>query len=139
MNYPRLALAAVGGTVAYFVVGFIMFGLLPVLRNEYARYPAVYRTQEDMKGVMPIGMLAMFVAMLVLATIYAMAYHGGSRAVEGTRFGALIGIFAVCAFVIHNHVNLNIGLALTIGQAVAYFFEWTIVGLVIGLIYKPPI
>jgi len=139
MNYPRLALAAVGGTVAYFVVGFIMFGLLPVLRNEYARYPAVYRTQEDMKGVMPIGMLAMLVAMLVLATIYAMAYHGGSGAVEGTRFGALIGIFAVCAFVIHNHVNLNIGLALTIGQAVAYFFEWTIVGLVIGLIYKPPI
>jgi hypothetical protein len=46
MNYPRLALAAAGGTVAYFAVGFLAFGLLPVLRNEYAKYPAVYRSQE---------------------------------------------------------------------------------------------
>ena len=84
-------------------------------------------------------MLAMLVPMLVVATIYPMACHGGAGAVEGTRFGALIGVFAVCAFVIHNHVNLNIGLALTVGQAVAYFLEWTIVGLVIGLIYKSPV
>jgi hypothetical protein len=137
MNYPRMALAAAGGTVAYFAFGFLVFGLLPLLRNEYAKYPAVYRTQEDMKGVMPIGMLAMFVAILVIVAIYGMAYQGGSGAVVGARFGALIGLFAVCAFVIHNHVNLNIGLALTLGQAVAYFTEWTIVGIVIGLIYRP--
>jgi len=30
----------------------------------------------------------------------------------------LIGIFAVCA-VLHNYVNLNIGLKLALGQAVA--------------------
>jgi hypothetical protein len=137
MNYSRLVLAAAGGTVAYFTFGFVAFGILPLLRREYARYPAVYRTQEDMKGVMPIGMLTMFVAILVVAAIYALAYQGGSGAVEGTRFGALIGVFAVCAFVIHNHVNLNIGITLTIGQAIAYFIEWTIVGCVLGLIYKP--
>jgi hypothetical protein len=34
-------------------------------------------------------------------------------------------------------MNLNIGLRLTIGQAVAYFIQWTIVGLVMGLIYRP--
>ena len=55
---------------------------------------------------------------------------------EGARFGALIGVFAICAFVIHNYVNLNIGLALTVGQAIAYFVEWTVAGLVIGLIYR---
>ena len=38
---------------------------------------------------------------------------------------------------IHNYVKLNIGLKLTLGQAVAYFVEWTVVGIVIGLIYKP--
>jgi hypothetical protein len=137
MNYSRLVLAAVGGTVAYFAFGFLVFGVLPLLRREYAKYPAVYRTQEDMKGVMPIGMAAMFVAILVLVAIYALAYQGGPGVIEGTRFGALVGLFAVCAFVIHNHVNLNIGLTLTLGQAVAYFVEWTIVGCVIGLIYKP--
>ena len=49
----------------------------------------------------------------------------------------LAALFAVCAFVVHNHVNLNIGLSLTVGQAIAYFVEWTLVGLVIGLIYRP--
>ena len=137
MNYPRLALAAAGATVAYFAFGFIVFGLLPLLRNEYAKYPAIYRTQEDMKGVMPAGMIAMFVSILVLVVIYGLAYQGGSGVAEGARFGALIGLFAVCAFVIHNHVNLRIGLALTVGQAVAYFVEWTIVGIVIGLLYRP--
>jgi hypothetical protein len=43
----------------------------------------------------------------------------------------------VCAFVLHNYVNLNIGLKLALGQAVAYFLQWTIVGIVIGFIYKP--
>ena len=32
---------------------------------------------------------------------------------------------------------LNIGLKITLQQAAAYFTEWTIVGIVIGLIYKP--
>ena len=89
-----------------------------------------------MKPVMPFGMLAMFVAMLVLVVLYAMAYRGSPGVAQGGRFGVLIGIFGVCAFVIHNHVNLNIGLALTIGQAIAYFVEWTLVGVVIGLIYR---
>ena len=135
MNYLRIVLAALGGTVAYFAFGFVVFGALPLLRNEYAKYPAVYRTQESMQSVMPFGMLAMFVAMLVLAVLYALAYRGGSGLAEGTRFGALVGLFAVCSFVIHNHVNLNIGWRLTIGQAIAYFISWTLVGIAIGLIY----
>ena len=53
------------------------------------------------------------------------------------QFGALIGIFSIGSFVVHNHVNLNIGLRLTIQQAVAYFLEWVVVGVVIGLIYRP--
>ena len=114
-----------------------MFAVLPTLKNQFLQYPAVYRSQEGIKSVMPAGMGAMFVAMVVLAVLYAMLYQGGSGVVEGVRFGALIGVFAICAFVIHNWVNLNIGLALTMQQAVAYFIEWLAVGTVIGLIYRP--
>jgi len=116
MNGSRIALAAVGATVAYFVLGGLAFGLGP-LRNEFRNYPAVYRTAESMKGVAPVGIIAMFVAMVVLAVIYAMLYRGGSGIAEGARFGALIGVFAICAFVLHNYVNLNIGLKLTLGEA----------------------
>jgi hypothetical protein len=86
---------------------------------------------------MPVGMAAMFLSMLVLAVIYAMLYQDGSGVAEGARFGALIGVFSLCAFVAHNYVNLNIGLKLTLEQAVAYFVEWTVTGMVIGLIYRP--
>ncbi|MGA8074841.1 MAG: hypothetical protein WB995_15295 [Candidatus Acidiferrales bacterium] len=79
----------------------------------------------------------MLVAVLSLAVIYAMMYRGGSGLLEGARFGALIGVFAIGSFVIHNYVNLNIGLKLTVEQSVAYFVEWVVVGIVIGLIYRP--
>ena len=139
MNFTRIALAALGAFVAYFVLGGLSFAALPWLKNEFLKYAAVYRSPEGIKSVMPAGMAAMFVAMVVLAVIYAMLYQGGSGVVEGTRFGALIGVFAVCAFVVHNYVNLNIGLQLTLQQAAAYFVEWTVVGIVIGLIYKPAV
>jgi hypothetical protein len=139
MNFMRVRLAAVGAFVAYFALGGILFGLLPAMKNEFMEYPAVYRSQEGIKSVMPFGMVAMFVAMGVLAVIYALLYRGGSGLVEGARFGALIGLFSVCSFVVHNYVNLNIGLKLTFQQSVAYFVEWLVVGIVIGLIYRPPV
>ena len=55
---------------------------------------------------------------------------------EGARFGALIGVFVICGFVLHNYVNLQIGIKLALEQAVAYFIQWIIVGTVIGLIDK---
>ena len=137
MNYSRLALAALGGTVASFAYGFLVFWLVPGLINEAHKYPAVFRPKEEMMSVMPIGFGATFISILVVAIIFAMMHQGGSRITEGARFGVLIGIFVVCAFVLHNYVNLNIGLKLALGQAVAYFVQWTIVGIVIGLIYKP--
>lgn len=136
MNYARIFLAALGSFAAYFILGGLIF-TSPFFKSEFMKYPAVYRPQEGIKSVMPFGMAAMFVAMLMLAMIYAMMYRGGSGFATGTRFGVLVGIFCVCSFVIHNYVNLNIGLMLTIQQACAYFVEWVVVGIVIGLIYKP--
>ena len=87
---------------------------------------------------MPAGMAAMFVAILALAVIYALLYQSGSGVAEGVRlgslFGALIGVYSVCTLMVHNYVNLNIELKLTLQQAAAYFVEWTVTGIVIGLI-----
>ena len=137
MNYSRLGLAALGGMVASFAFGFLMIWLVPALLEEGHKYPSVFRSKEEMMTVMPIGIVATFISILVVAIIFAMIHQGGSGTMEGARFGVLIGIFVVCAFVLHNYVNLNIGLKLALGQAVTYFVQWTIVGIVIGLIYKP--
>ncbi len=137
MNYTRLGLAALGGMFASFAFGFLVMWLAPALLEEGHKYPAVFRPQEEMMTVMPIGIVATFIAILVAAIIFAMIRSGGSGAVQGLRFGVLIGMFVVCAFVLHNYMTLNIGLKLALGQAVVYFFQWTIIGIVIGLIYKP--
>jgi len=135
MNYSRLALAALGGTIASFAFGFLLIWLAPALMEEGHKYPAVFRAKEEMMSVMPFGFFASFISILVVAVIFALAHQSGTA--EGARLGILIGIFAVCN-VLHNYVNLNIGPRLAIGQAAAYFVQWTITGIVIGLIYKPP-
>jgi hypothetical protein len=137
MNYSSLALAALGGTVASFAFGFLVFWLVPGLIKEGHQYPAVFRPKEEMMTVMPVGVVATLVSILVAAVIFAMMHQGGSGMMQGARFGVLLGLFVVCAFVLHNYVNLNIGLKLALGQAVTYFLQWTIIGIVIGLIYKP--
>ena len=115
MNYSRLALAALGGTVASLAFGSSVFWLVPALINEAHKYPAVFRPKEKMMSVMPIGLVAIFLSILVVAIIFAMIRQGGSGTMEGAIFGVLIGIFVVCAFVLHNYVNLNIGLKLALG------------------------
>ena len=134
MNYSRLALAALGGTVASFAFGFLVIWLVPALMEEGLKYPAVFRPKEEMMSVMPFGFLASFIAILVVAVIFAMTHQSGPA--PGARLGVLIGIFAICN-VLHNYVNLNIGSKLAISQAAAYFFQWIVTGIVIGLIYKP--
>jgi hypothetical protein len=136
MNYGRIALATVAGMVAYFVAGFAIFALVPQMMDEGRKYSAIFRSPESQMAYMPALMAAILVAIFVLALLYAMIYRGGSGLAQGARFGALIGLFVVCAFVIHNYVLLNIGLKLMLMQAVAYFVEWTVVGTVIGLLYK---
>ena len=137
MNFTRILLAAVGAFAAYFIFGGLTFVLLPSMKAEFAKYPAIYRDHDSIMKVMPIGMASMFIGIIALAILYAMSYRGGSGLVEGAHFGLLIAIFALCAFVIHNYVNLNIGWKLTAVQAVAYSIQWLIVGIVMGLIYKP--
>ena len=135
MNYGRIVLAGVAATVVYFVVGGLVFGKL--IAGYYAPYPNVYRAQAAAMSYFPIGIVLTLIAILFLAAIYAHGYKGGSGVAEGFRFGLLIGIFMVCAMVGDEYVTLNIGRELALAMAAGRLFGWIIVGVVIGLIYKP--
>jgi archaellum biogenesis protein FlaJ (TadC family) len=137
VNYTRLALASLGATIAYFVFGFVLFAALPAMKAEFMKYPNVYRSREDMMKVMPYSMITILISIVVVAVLYAKIHPAGGGVASGAYLGALIGIFSVCIFVVHNYVNLNIGLALTLYQGITYFIEWVIVGAAIGIIYKP--
>lgn len=137
VNYVRIALAFLGGTVAYFVCGFIMFGALPAMKSEFMKYPNVYRSQDAMMKAMPYNVVAILISIMVVVVLYARIYPAGGGIASGVYLGVLIGIFSVCTFVLHNYATLNIGVTLTLYEGITYFIQWVIVGAAIGLIYKP--
>jgi hypothetical protein len=69
MNLTRIGLASIAAFFAYFAFGGLVFGLLPWMKNEYLKYPNVYRSQEGIKSTMPVGMAFMFLAIVVLAVM----------------------------------------------------------------------
>jgi hypothetical protein len=135
MNLVHVVAAAIAAFVTYFILGGVFFAS-PALRAEFARFGTVYRTLESMKSVMPLGMLGMLLSMAALAVLFAMIHPAGAGVIAGMQFGALIALFALGSFVVHNHVNLNIGGRLTTFQAIASNVEWVVIGIVISLVYR---
>jgi hypothetical protein len=137
MNYARIAAAAVAATIVDAIYGFVVYGML--LTPEFARYPAVYRSAESGMAYLPLMFAGIFVGMLVAAGIYAKGYEGGSGAAEGARFGVLLGMFIAAIFAGVNYATLNIGRRISLELAAAGLVEWTLVGIAIGLVYKPAV
>jgi len=135
VNYGRAAVAALVATLVYYMVGFFTEGGL--FRGDFATYSAVYRSSDTVMRYMPLGMVFSLISTFVVAMIYARLCSGRKGLIEGMRLGALIGIFVACAFVGTNYVILNIGGKLALKEAAGSFVQWTLVGIVIGLIYRP--
>jgi hypothetical protein len=135
MNYFRLLLAAVAATTVFFIYGFVVHGWL--IAKDYIPYPeGVYRAGDAAQTHMPFGLAGLFVAITVFATIYAKS-HRASGARSGASLGLLFGIFMAGAFVAVNYATLNISGRLASELAASELVEWTLVGTVVGLIYRP--
>lgn len=137
MNYFRIFLAGVVGTIVYFLVGGLVIGKL--VSKYYLPYPGVYRSVEMMRPHIAIGLTSTFLGVLLLAAIYAVGYKGDFGVREGFRFGVLVGVFFACSVVGDEYVTLNIGRELAIAMALGRLFGWIVVGTTIGLVYKPKV
>ena len=134
MNWTRIALSSVAALVAYFVYGGVVTGIF--LKKDYLPYAAVFRPADQIMKLFPFGIATTFLAIVVLTIVYARGASPDAGFAEGARFGALIGTFMMFAHVAHNYVNLNIGRKLAFEMAAAELVQWTLVGIVIGLIYR---
>jgi hypothetical protein len=135
VNYARAAVAALVATLVYYMAGFFTEGWL--FRGDFAPYAAVYRASDTVMRYMPLGMVFSLIGTFVVAMIYARLCSGRNGVIEGLRLGALIGVFVACVFVGTNYVVLNIGGKLALEEAAGSFVQWLLVGIVIGLIYRP--
>jgi len=136
MNYGRLAGAAVAAAVVDMIYGFLVYGQL--LQGQFSRYSAVYRPPEDMSH-MPYLVLGILIGTFTATYIYAKGYEGGAGVAEGARFGACLGVFVGGYIGLVNYAVMNIGRRLTLVVGAAGFVEWILLGVVIGLVYKPAV
>ena len=134
MNYTRLVLAALAATIVDGVYGFLVWG--KVLAGEFGRYPEIYRPGDDLSAF-PVMFAGIFVGMLLATWIYAKGYQGGSGLQEGLKFGVVMGLFLAAYFSGVNFGTMRIGMKMAATYAVGGFGEWLLVGLAIGLVYKP--
>jgi hypothetical protein len=134
MNYGRLVAAALAGTVADAVYGFLVYGML--LASEFGRYPTVYRPNDASPTYLMCMFGGIFVAMLFAVVIYSKGIESTGGAAEGARFGALLGVFLGALFSSISYGTMNIGRKIAAMMAAATLFEWIIVGTVIGAIYR---
>lgn len=119
----------------FFIYGFVVHGRL--IAKDYIPYPeGVYRAGDAAQTHMPFALVGLFVAILAFATVYAKSCRTvGAR--SGASIGFLFGIFMTGAFVAVNYATLNISGKLASELAVSELVEWSLVGTVVGLIYKP--
>jgi hypothetical protein len=137
MNYPRLVLAAVAALIAFFAWGFLTEGWL--LRKAFSTSAALYRTADLQMKYMPLGMLATLVALLAAVVLFAGWCGGTSGAVRGLQFGLLMGVFVACIHSISNLVTMNMNTKLGLEIAACNAIGWVMVGVVIGLVYRPSV
>jgi hypothetical protein len=135
MNYPRIVIAAIVATVVDAVYGFVVWG--QVLSGEFGRYPEIYRAGADQTAYLPLMFVGVLVGMFFAAWIYAKGYEGGSGLVEGVRFGALMGLLIGAYMAGVNYGIMRIGERMALTYGVGWLGEWLLVGLAIGLVYRP--
>jgi hypothetical protein len=133
MNFGRITVAAVAGTIVYYVFGAIGGALSA---NVYQPYTAVFRPRDAIVGHMPYGIAGTLVATFIASTIYAMGYKGGG-AVVGLKFGLLLGLFVIFGCVVHDFVIVNVGSDVELVEALGALVGWALAGVAIGSIYRP--
>ena len=133
MNFGRVAAAAIAAWILY-------LGLSPLVNNVlladlYARHASVFRPESEMN--LTFGLGATLIGFFVFAYAYAKGYEGGSGAVEGLRYGVLIGLLLATFSVAWNYVVLPVSGVLAAAWIVDVIVEMAIYGTAVGLIYKP--
>jgi hypothetical protein len=133
VNFGRVAAGAIVAWIASLLISPLVNNVL--LADLYARHAAVFRPQTEMNMVLGLG--ASLGGFFVFAYAYAKGYEGGSGAVEGLRFGVVVGLLLACFAVVWNYVVLPVSGSLGVAWVVDTLVEMALYGVVVGLVYRP--
>ncbi|MBI5771221.1 MAG: DUF1761 domain-containing protein [Verrucomicrobia bacterium] len=121
--------------LAYVVVSFALaapwhFVLFKDLYHSFG----IYNRADP---IIPLGLLSMIVQGAVMAALYPRWYRGGAPAVEGIKFGLLMGVFLFSVSTLANAAKIEVkGLGGFLAvQAVFHLLQFVAAGAAVGLVF----
>jgi tryptophan-rich sensory protein len=132
MNVKKYILAVIAAYVAMAVVG---IGSDSLLMPYYDSFNAISRPLSEMEAMMPVFLLAYLLQTFVFCYIYVKGRESGT-AVEGLRYGAIIGVFVGLGQVVLS-TALPLSVETVVAGFIAYMVIYAIGGLATALVYKP--
>ncbi len=133
MNVGRLAASAVVAWIAYLGLSALVNDVL--LADLYARHAGLFRPPGEMHAA--IGLGTALGGFFVFAYGYAKGYEGGPGALEGLRYGVVVGLLLACFSVVWAAVTLPVSGALAAAWIVDTLVEMAAYGTLVGLVYRP--
>jgi hypothetical protein len=84
-----------------------------------------------------LGYASSLLGFFVFAYAYAKGYEGGAGAVEGLRFGVVVGLLLACFSGVWSYVMMPVSGLFAVAMIVDAIVEMALFGVVVGLVYKP--
>jgi hypothetical protein len=134
MNVKRFVLGCVAVYVIYQIFGFLIHEVF--LGDTYAALASVWRPEAEMMSKMWIMFLTSAVWTVLFCYIFTRGYEG-KGAMEGARYGLIMGLFVGIPFSYESFVIYPIPLGLAHVWMVSAVVLSAICGIVLALIYRP--
>lgn len=133
MNFARVAASAVVAWIVHLGLTTLVWStLLPDVAGQNA---SLLRPPVEMN--LTLGFAVSLLGFFVFAYAYAKGYEGGPGAVEGLRFGVIVGLLLACFSAVWSYVMMPISGSFAAAMIVDAIVEMAVFGVVVGLIYKP--
>ncbi len=131
-------LAVAAGFVALNILEYVLNGVL--LRDIYMRphYLALWNPEAVMRSRMWAMYLAYAAAMFFFVRIYTYGYESGRPPLaQGAHFGFMAGALIASLYALINYMVYPVSLRLAGAWLVGGVVNYTVVGAVVGLLYRP--
>lgn len=135
MNTKKFLLSVLAGFVGFTVASFLLEELIFKSYMERAFYQPIGASAVSATQLPILAFVVPLSIALIMAYIYPKGYEGGSPAVEGLRFGVLLGLFSGIPFGVYFALTFAIGFGPVLTQILLYALEVAAAGLLIGLVY----
>jgi len=135
MKGKQCLIASVVVFVVFFIVEYVVHGIF--LKEIYQETADLWRPEADMKKMMWFMWLGYLIFSPIFVCIYSKGYEEGKSGIgQGFRYGLSIGLLIAPLSALGWYAVLPIPGQLAVCWLVTGIIEFTLLGLVVGLIYK---